>query len=160
MTWPMTQTCRQRFEAGWTKYVKPELSFPPVQIPIDVYWDPRKCGWYTYPTNLNDVQDKGWPKVDLSGFLVVPGTTYDHITDQYGTLPHDQQPAACWDPRRAQWMYVWTRGASLAPSPPRSQSEKDAALRKVIAEVDGLYQQGYIGAHVKDEIEALIHGEM
>jgi len=155
------QTFRQRFEAGWTRYVKPNLSFPRAELPADVYWDPRKGGWYTYPTNINDVGDKGWPKVDIGGFLVVPETIYDKIIDQYMALPRDLQPAACWDPRRAQWMYVWRHGTD-APKPesPTGDPQRDTALRHLINQVDNLYEQGWIGVHVKDEIERLIQAEL
>jgi hypothetical protein len=107
---------RTNFETGWTKYVKPPL-YPAHPVPPDVFWNPRKGGWYTYTSALFDIQDKALPKVDLSALFETPSNVYDKASDQYNTLPVDVQPAALWDPRRGQWMSVHSRTGS--PPPPR-----------------------------------------
>jgi hypothetical protein len=155
MTWSLGQaTFKQNFEAGWTKYVKPGFTVPPQPVPPDVYWDPRKGGWYVYPTTKDDVQDKGWPTVDISGLFVVPSTTFDHITDQYLALSQADQPSACWDPRRAQWMSVKVRTG------PGGASAKELALRQLLQQVDTVHGEGYLGWHATDQIENIIRNEM
>jgi len=145
-----TSSARQKFEEGWSKYVKQAFSLTPV--PLDVYWNPRAPGWFTYTSAANDIQDKGWPKIDLSGFLV-PSSVYDQITDQYLTLTSTAQPFACWDPRRGQWMSVASR------KPPTPDKGKAAALDAVQKAVTKLFNDGFIRQDTLREITNLINNE-
>jgi hypothetical protein len=154
-TWTLAPTTfKQNFVAGWTKYVKPAFSFPPQAAPPDMYWDPRKGGWYLYPTSTNDVEDKGWPKTDISGVFVVPETTFDHITDQYMALPPAEQPFACWDPRRGQWLAVKGRTAGGATN------GKHAALNELIHQVEAVHQKGYLSWGSTETIRHTITNEL
>ena len=149
-TFPATH--KSAFVAGWSKYVKPNFLGQPG--PADFYWDPRKGGWYLYPSTVNDVQDKGWPKTDISGILVVPETVYDHISEQYMALPGGEQQFACWDPRRAQWMSVRSRGAG------GGSNQKDQALNELLAQVDKAHSQGYLSYGSYQTIRTAITNEL
>src|SRR5207249_7106807 len=100
--WPtrvtMQGSFKDHFEDGWSKYVKLPFAIPPVSPPENVYWNPRAGGWYTYTTRENEIQDRSWcPRTDTSGYAVSAQTTYDHITEQYLSLPQADQPNAFWD---------------------------------------------------------------
>jgi hypothetical protein len=143
---------KSRFAAGWPKYVKPPLGYPQPTLPQDMYWNPRAGDWFSYTTRDNDVQDRGWPRTDLTGYVVSADTTFDYITPQYLGLPHDEQPFACWDPRRGQWMYVAKR-----PTPGKDDRAK--ALTAFLASANTLHESGYIGVHTLAQIQDAIHNE-
>jgi hypothetical protein len=150
-----TSSARKKFEDGWDDYVKPRFTFPQTPVPLDVYWNPRAPGWFTYSSAAHDIQDKGWPKIDLSGFLV-PSSVYDQITDQYLTLTSTAQPYACWDPRRGQWMSVASRKPLSSPSP---SDEKAAALDAVQKAVTKLFHDRFIRQVTLQEITKLLNSE-
>lgn len=153
-------TFKSRFVAGWTKYVKPPFGFPQPKLPEDVYWHPRAGGWYTYTTNANDIQDRGWPRTDLTGYVVSAETTFDYITDQYLALPQDEQRYACWDPRRGQWMYIASRESNGGgDGPHHGGEERSKALAAFLASADKLHHDGYIGVHTLSEIQDAVHNE-
>lgn len=147
---------KQNFEAGWTAYVKPPLNFPPTDVPPDMYWNPREGDWRTYTTVVNDIQDKGWPKIELSVFSLA-SNVYDQITNQYVALSPDEQPYACWDPRRGKWMSVAKR--QITPNPEPTPISKAAALDEVQAAVHNLFKKDFIRLDALNKIRNLLDAE-
>lgn len=151
-------TFKQNFVNGWRRYVKPS-GFPPSTVQ-DVYWNPRAGNWYTYSTKGYDVQDKGWPRTDLGGFLVVAESTYDFITQQYLTIQLDSQKYACWDPRRGQWMYIAARNGKTPSGPVQGNPQaRRKALDAFLASAVSLQENGYIGLATLAELTAIINRE-
>jgi len=156
-TWtPPPQTFKDRFVKGWETYVRPPFSVPPKQSPADFYWNPRAGVWYAYPTSTHDVQDKSWPKTDISrtdtvGVLDNPGKTFEQITDQYMALPVAEQWLACWDPRRAQWMAVRLRGTV-------GTDDKHAPLNQFLQQLEAVRR--HLGHGSYETIRKAITDEM
>ncbi len=148
-----------RFSQGWSKYGAYQFG---QQAPPDWYWDPNPGEWLNLPTSLNDVQDKGWPAVDVPQF----GTpNYDTIYTQWAGLPRDESNNAYWDPRRKKWLRVTRRTA------PSKQPEDDPtvlawrahradAIRAAKATIFNLRTRQYITADTQRTVEDLLNKEL
>ena len=151
MTWSIGTGPKQAFINGWATYVKPGPPFDPKPAPPDYYWSPGPGTWNAYPASLNIIEDKGWPRTDISGLLEDPGKTFDEVMAQYRAIPHELQHHAYWDPRLAKWMSLTASGRP---------SDKQAALGKLLDEVNALHKKGFLSVQGTAKLLETVKDEM